>query len=434
LAQGGAPDWILFIWTLDKAKLVSSSKSTSGRLVLHKLSCNQHDQTTQICVTGENLFRVFRFQDGFLKLIHQTKFDQDLKTHCWVSETRVAVGTNDAKVLVFENGEMISEIEYLAPLNEKDSTVGLRHPGVSALAAFGSGIMVGFDNGTLVYLENSGDGQLYRQKKEFLIDSGPINVIHWNIKEDRALLSFGNSQLYLLQIENNAQGEVVKYEKLAYGFHEGSIMGMDTCISKTWLVTSGADGTIRVWNYVEHTAEVSCAFAEVANSVTLHPSGMYIIACFSSSIKLLAVMLDELRPCWEYEIRGVKTCNFANGGHYFAVISSISVIVFDTWSQEPIASLKVASARIKSIEWSRDDMFLFTFCADGSYQQWSVSEWKKVSEMTMHGLLASATVNHTGHTIYVYTKECIIKEINRGRLTREWTSKDPLSTSKKILN
>lgn len=77
MAQGCAPDWMLLIWTLEKGKLISSGKSTSGISAIGELSCNSFvTDTIQICATGENLFRSFRLQDGFLKLIHQTKLEQ----------------------------------------------------------------------------------------------------------------------------------------------------------------------------------------------------------------------------------------------------------------------------------------------------------------------------------------------------------------------
>jgi WD40 repeat protein len=429
LAQSGAPDWMLYIWTLDKGKLVCSSKATSAGLALRKMSCNPHDVVTSICITGESLFRIFRFQDGFLKLIHQTKFEQDLKSHCWLSETRVAVGTSDGKVLIFENGDLISEMEYVAPLLNDIGSSQIKSPNIVSLAAFSSGFMAGLENGTLIQYERCDDTKLYKQKKEFQIDDGSISVIQWNVKEDRALLGFSSNQLYMLQIENSAQGEVVKYDRLAQSFHDGSILGMDACISKPLLVTSGVDRTIRIWNYLEHTLEVAGCFSEVAYSVAIHPSGLYLLACFPSCIKLLAILLSEVKPYWDYGIRSAKECKFSRGGKYFAVVSSINVVIFDTWNQEAVATLKVASARVKYVEWSKDDSSVYTFCSDGSFHQWTVPDWKKVNELTMPGLLASATLNDMQQSLYIYTKEGLVKEIAKGRVAREWSSKEPLSSS-----
>jgi hypothetical protein len=66
----------MYAWTVEKGKLVTTIKSTSGHLEIKKLSTNHFDHNaTHICVTGVNLFRLFRFQEGFVKLIHQMKID-----------------------------------------------------------------------------------------------------------------------------------------------------------------------------------------------------------------------------------------------------------------------------------------------------------------------------------------------------------------------
>lgn len=91
------------------------------------MSSNPFDSTTaQVCITGENLFRLFKFQDGTLKLIHQMKFDQEIRTHAWVSTSKVVCGTADSKIMLFENGELISEIQYLPipdPKSDADAPV-----------------------------------------------------------------------------------------------------------------------------------------------------------------------------------------------------------------------------------------------------------------------------------------------------------------------
>ena len=66
----------MYVWTVEKGKLVTSIKSTSGQLEIKKLSINHFAHSaTHICVTGVNLFRLFRFQEGLVKLVHQMKID-----------------------------------------------------------------------------------------------------------------------------------------------------------------------------------------------------------------------------------------------------------------------------------------------------------------------------------------------------------------------
>lgn len=108
----------------------------------------------------------------------------------------------------------------------------------------------------------------------------------------------------------------MKADRLMHSFHYGSILGMDVAIHKPLIVTSGADKSIRVWNYLENTLEVTKYFQEEAQryflwfinlcSISLHPSGLYILAGFSRSLKLMTLLIDDIRPYWECHIPGCR--------------------------------------------------------------------------------------------------------------------------------
>ena len=59
---------------------------------------------------------------------------------------------------------------------------------------------------------------------------------------------------------------LAEVEPLLTGFHVGPILGMDVCIRKPWVVTCGMDKTVRVWNYLEKTCELSRSFNEEASA------------------------------------------------------------------------------------------------------------------------------------------------------------------------
>jgi cilia- and flagella-associated protein 57 len=65
-------------WSWEKNKLVGSLKTTSNtNAEIHQLTVNPFDFTnTQICVTGNGIFRVFKDVDANYKLIHQQKPDK----------------------------------------------------------------------------------------------------------------------------------------------------------------------------------------------------------------------------------------------------------------------------------------------------------------------------------------------------------------------
>ena len=80
----------------------------------------------------------------------------------------MACGTIDSKILIFENGELVSELQYLPALNAKNILVdeGPIQPSITAMASFGNGLFVGLENGTLLYYEKIEEHPFYRKKKE----------------------------------------------------------------------------------------------------------------------------------------------------------------------------------------------------------------------------------------------------------------------------
>ena len=51
------------------------------------------------------------------------------------------------------------------------------------------------------------------------------------------------------------------------------ITGLDVCVRKPLLITSGQDCSVRIWNYLSKTQELVKTFTEEAHSVAIHPSG-----------------------------------------------------------------------------------------------------------------------------------------------------------------
>ena len=70
-----------------------------------QVSFNPQDNT-QVCVTGNGMFKLLRFAEGTLK---QTNFQrgepQNYLAHTWVSEDKIIVGTDTGRLFLFESGD-----------------------------------------------------------------------------------------------------------------------------------------------------------------------------------------------------------------------------------------------------------------------------------------------------------------------------------------
>ncbi len=75
-----------------------------------QVTFNPQDNT-QLCVVGQGIFKLFRYSEGNLKQFAFQKMEpQNYLCQAWVSDERVVVGTDNGRLLLFEAGEMKSEI------------------------------------------------------------------------------------------------------------------------------------------------------------------------------------------------------------------------------------------------------------------------------------------------------------------------------------
>ncbi|KAI8811608.1 WD40-repeat-containing domain protein, partial [Cladochytrium replicatum] len=441
-AQSNGPDWSIYYWSWDKAKLVGSFKSTNNvNSEIHQMSLDPYDSAPHLCVTGSSVFRLFRYVEGGIKLIAHQKSDRNLLTHSWVSDMRVVVGTEDAKLLIFEGGDLVAEVTYTMAYNPNVV------PALRSVVAYSGGLIVGTSVGTCVLFERvdevsagAGTGTgLYKAHKEFLLeDSIEVSAIALSPSEDSAVCTLVNSQIYVIPLDADAsRGEEIKCERLCQPFHTGSIVGLDTCARKPLIATCGTDRTVRIWNYVENAIEVVKYFDDEPQSIAIHPSGLYVLVGFKEALKLMNVLIDDIRPFWTSNIRGCRECRFSNGGQYFASVYGSTVGIHSTWSFDTICNLKGHSGKVRSICWSQDDSHLITCGLDGCIYEWNVRTTRKESEVVSRNpgapstagpapgaiLYTSASYSPDPKIIYAVSSDCMLREISDSHILREIPTK-----------
>jgi WD40 repeat protein len=116
LSQGGAPDYSLIYWSWEKGKIMANIdvKPPTGpqaNATVNQVSFNPQDNT-QICAIGNGLFKMFRYAESALKPSQSLKQEHfNFTCHCWVSEDRILAGTDQGKLLIIQNGEILHEIK-----------------------------------------------------------------------------------------------------------------------------------------------------------------------------------------------------------------------------------------------------------------------------------------------------------------------------------
>ena len=72
-------------------------------------------------MVGNGIFKLFRYSEGNLKQFAFQKMEpQNYLCQAWVSDERVVVGTDTGRLLLFEAGELKSEITITSPKDKQD--------------------------------------------------------------------------------------------------------------------------------------------------------------------------------------------------------------------------------------------------------------------------------------------------------------------------
>lgn len=74
--------------------------------IILQVSFNPQD-STQICVSGNKVLKLFRYTDGVLKQSNGARLDtHHILSHAWVSRERLIAGTESGRVLGLESGDL----------------------------------------------------------------------------------------------------------------------------------------------------------------------------------------------------------------------------------------------------------------------------------------------------------------------------------------
>eukprot|EP01064_Diplonema_japonicum_P011612 TRINITY_DN1900_c3_g1_i2.p1 TRINITY_DN1900_c3_g1~~TRINITY_DN1900_c3_g1_i2.p1 ORF type:complete len:1214 (+),score=235.47 TRINITY_DN1900_c3_g1_i2:41-3643(+) len=395
ITQGGAPEWMLVLWTWDRSKAVSwtstaldKAAASQDKSHISKVSICPKDPTL-ICVTGNNVFRFFKMSEGQLKPAvggMGKREPQNYLSHAWLPpEDRLVVSTESGDLLLIEN------FEFKCILQGSPSE-GLS---IDSLISYAKGFICGGDMGLVFLFERSDDKEVYRKMKAMKVDhkrecDTPMEADSIKVKsfaltqqEEFLALATSNNQIYLLNLSNAdfSKGEDAVFESLAQWFHSAPITGLDTCVRKPLVATSSKDRSIKIWNHLDHTLEMTRTFHSEATSIAMHPSGLHILVGFSDKLRFMNLYGDDIREFKSFPIRQCPECRFSNGGQYFAAVHGNIISIYSTYTCESIGHLRGHSGKVRSLFWMPpDDTRLVSVGMDGAVFDWSLKDCRKEND------------------------------------------------------
>ncbi|XP_019645355.1 PREDICTED: cilia- and flagella-associated protein 57-like [Branchiostoma belcheri] len=455
IAQGGRPDWVLVYWTWEKSKVMAFTKTTNQTgNPIYQVTFNPQDNT-QICVVGNGIFKLFRYSEGNLKQFAFQKTEpQNYLSQAWVSDERVIVGTDNGRLLLFESGEMKSDFAVSMGTREGDrSSLGSvtegsgaagGPPQITAVAAYSKGFACAGGAGTVHIYEKTEDAKdFYKKTREIRIpqdqhstdpsraEAQEVRCLTVSPSEETLVASTDQNQLYHISLSSAdiGKGDFAKFEVLSQSFHHGSVTGTDVCIRKPLIATASLDRSIRIWNYETNSLELYKEFQEEAYSIALHPSGLYILVGFSDKLRLMNLLIDDIRTFKEFTIRGCRECCFSNGGHMFAAVHGNVIQIYSSSTFENINNLKGHNGKVRCVKWSQDDNKLVSCGIDGAVYEWDTRTGHRDGESVLKSCsYTGVAISPDGKTTYAVGSDKTIKEIADSQILRDVDAADMMLT------
>uniref|UniRef100_A0A3P8WGP1 Cilia and flagella associated protein 57 n=1 Tax=Cynoglossus semilaevis TaxID=244447 RepID=A0A3P8WGP1_CYNSE len=422
IGQAADPEWTLVLWLWEKQKILASVKTSTSNNPVSQVSFNPYNNM-QLCVSGAGMFKLFHYAEGTLKQSSFPKVETiNFLCHTWMTAERLIAGTDTGRLLVFECGELRREIKTSPTMIkntpvEEASTVCR----ITAILSYSKGFVCSMGPGSVCLFEKTEENS-YRRIREIKVKNSP--GLNKTLKHNQMAppsyyyTPHTRQQCVLVQQAE----EQLHFEFLSQPFHSKSITGLSTCLWKPLAATSSLDCSIRIWNYETKLLELYKEFQEEAYSVSLHPTGLFVLVGFADKLRLMNLVLDDIRTFKEFNVRGCRECAFSNGGHMFAAVNGNIIQIYSVMSFTNILTLKGHNGKVSrsAIKWSVDDRRLVSCGMDGAVYEWNTQSGKRESESVLKSCsYTDVAFSSDCTTTLAVGSDLTLKEIQEYQVLRE---------------
>merc|ERR1719440_1245884 len=166
--------------------------------------------------------------------------------------------------------------------------------------------------------------------------------------------------------------------------------------------------------------DITKTFTEEVHSISFHPSGLHVLAGFSDKLRLMNLLMDDIRQYKEFAIKMCRECRFSTGGDKFAAVNGNTIQIYSTYTCENIGNLRGHNGKVKSIYWTQDDSRVISAGMDGAVYEWQLKDFRRTSENVLKSCAYTCAVcTADARAIYAVGSDRKLKEIADANVTRE---------------
>ena len=67
---------------------------------------------------------------------------------------------------------------------------------------------------------------------------------------------------------------------------------------------------------------------------------------FADKLRLMTVLMEELKTVKELGIKGCRECCFSTGGEYFAAVNGTTISIYNTYTCENVGNLRGHNGKV----------------------------------------------------------------------------------------
>ena len=387
---GSFPDYMLTVWDWNKEAIILRTKAFSQEV--YRVSFSPRFPG-QLVTSGTGHIRFWRMAQTFTGLKLQGdigKFGQveltDIEGYCELPDGKVLSGSDSGNLLLWEGNLIKCEIQRSRGSKCHDGAI-------QVVLLDGTQIITGGKDGHLrawalhaiESAETTDELPIFEVEPEIdinllgLDDGRNTSHIQTMLKgQDHWLVQDSAGGVYKVVLETG-------HKEHLFSFHSGAINDLDICPFNHTAATCGADGTVRLWDYVAKNP--ICTFRSPSSATTLtwaaravDPEGRTLCAGYADGVVRVLVRCKDglhLRAALKPHAVSVNAVAYSPDGNHLATGGADGCVFFIAVAQgayspigfmtAPALSKKghsTISPSVTVLKWSSDDT-LYVGYSDG---------------------------------------------------------------------